>query len=94
LIRYSPRALRSLAELVEYSNEHWGADVRAVYLDELQQGLELLERFPHFGHDVARRDGLKRYRRGRHWVYYRPTAAGLYVVDVVHEEMLPPSHLR
>ncbi|MDB4991455.1 MAG: Toxin [Myxococcaceae bacterium] len=93
MIRYSPKALEALAEIVEYSNGLFGPDVRAIYMDDLRDGIERLERFPHFGQDVAKRHGLKRYRRGRHFIYYRATAAGVYVVDLVHEQMLPPSHL-
>lgn len=94
MIRYSPAAVRALEEIVEYSNETFGPDVRALYLDDLLQGITRLERFPHVGQEVARREGLKRYRRGRHFIYYRVAADDLYVVDVVHERMLPPSHLR
>ena len=90
----SALAESDLIGIWEYSFEQWDAVQADKYLDELNNGIQLLADNPELG---ANRDYVREGYRvlfvNRHAVYYIVTPSGIRVVRVLHEEMDPGKHL-
>ena len=92
--RLKPKAREDMEAVWLYSLNQWGADRADRYIDDLTAAFELLAHNPGAGSrcDNIRR-GYRRYPVVRHVVYYRAAAAGIEIVRVLHDRMLPSRHL-
>ena len=90
--RLSRRAARSLEQIFGWTLDHFGRDQAVSYKDDLKNRLQALDAgVPPHGrscgllvagsHDVA---DLMFYREGRHFIIYRSTDDGLFVIDFIH----------
>lgn len=95
-IRISANAERDLIGIWQYTFTQWDAAQADRYLDELDDGIQLLADNPELG--VSRdnvREGYRVLFINRHAVYYYYTVASstIHVVRVLHEQMDPGIHL-
>lgn len=92
--RLSPEAERDLESIWMYSYEQWGQEQADGYTDRLLGAFSNLAGNPNLGarcDDI--REGYRRYRIGRHMVFYRTRDFGVSVIRVLHERMLSMQHL-
>src|ERR1019366_3002175 len=86
----SAQAENDLDQIAAYTKETWGAEQTDLYLTKLETGFELLANNPLIGRkcDFLTR-GLHRFELGKHVIYYFPSADGVLIVRVLHQQMLP-----
>ena len=90
--RLSRQAEQRLEEIIGWTIDHFGIDQAIKYKDRLIVRLSCLamDEFPHGRPCNILISGkrnvtdLEYYREGRHYIIYRNTATGLYVLDFVH----------
>jgi toxin ParE1/3/4 len=90
--RLSPQAEQRLEEIIGWTIDRFGIDQAIKYKDRLIARLSCLvvDKSPHgrpcnvLIFDKRNVTDLEYYREGRHYIIYRNTAAGLYVLDFVH----------
>jgi len=94
--RLNPEAKRDLEPIGSHtSSEAWGHEQANGYADDLADAFSQLAHKPKPGmscEDIRR--GCRRFRVGRHVVYYRTSDFGIAVVPVLHERMLQTRHLQ
>jgi len=92
---YTRAAERDLAEIAEYTLEYWGAQQCEKYLDLLEQTCEqIIPQNLRHTRSVPDRPALRRWRCERHVIYLRVLRENaIEIVRVLHERMLPESHL-
>ena len=90
--RLSPQAEQTLEEIIGWTIDHFGSDQAIKYKDQLIARLFSLaiDEVPH-GRPCntllsGKRDvsDLEYYREGRHYIIYRNTADGIFVLDFIH----------
>ena len=90
--RLSPQAEQTLEDIIGWTIDHFGIDQAARYKDQLISRLSTLaaDDMPH-GRScnsllAGKRDAvdLEYYREGRHYIIYRNTSEGIFVLDFVH----------
>ena len=93
-VYYSRDAAHDLNDIAEYTVAQWGKEQCAKYLDLLEQTCEVIipQNAAH-GRPVPERPGLVRWRCERHVVYFRSVRGGIEIVRILHERMLPMTHL-
>lgn len=95
--RLSRLALADLNAISQYTVRQWGVEQAERYITELDKMLKLLAASPAIGRTCDRiRKGYRRMEHGRHIIFYRtrPRDAGIDVMRVLHERMLPAEHLE
>lgn len=77
-----------------YSYETWGERQTDLYLSSLDQAFVLLGEDPNRGVScdelVA---GYRKFRQGRHVIFYREISEGIEIIRILHERMDFESHL-
>ena len=92
--RLRPAATQDLESIWIYTTEQWGIEQAHRYTDELTKAFKLLANNPEQGGACDEiREGYRRYRVGRHVIYYRIADYGVDVVRVLHGRMDPPRHV-
>jgi toxin ParE1/3/4 len=90
--RLSPQAEQTLEDIISWTIEHFGIEQAAKYKDQLINRLSMLatDDIPH-GRScnsllTGKRNAvdLEYYRVGRHFIIYRNTSEGIFVLDFVH----------
>jgi toxin ParE1/3/4 len=82
------KAKEDLKAIARYTGETWGREQRNRYLAELDRGFQALAADPFKGRDCGDiRPGYRKYKVGRHFVFYRGIDGGVEVVRVLHERM-------
>lgn len=92
--RFSRRAEADLLSIGEYTLRKWGEIQAARYLGELEDCCQMLARKPALGRlceDI--RPGLRRFEQGRHVLFYRQESRGILLSRILHQRMLPESHV-
>lgn len=90
--RLSPQAEQTLENIIGWTIDHFGIEQAVKYKDQLIARLSSLaaDALPHGRpcnvllagqRDV---DDLECYREGRHYIIYRNTLDGIFVLDFVH----------
>ena len=93
-LRVSLAARRDLLEIGRFTVERWGAAQADRYLAQLDKCLRLLARAPPSGRTCDEiKAGYRRYRQGRHVIFYRIVRAQVHVIRILHEQVLPLRHL-
>jgi toxin ParE1/3/4 len=87
-------AERDLDNIAKYTLEQWGDAQCAKYVDLLERTCTLIvpQNIKH-ARAVPHRPQLQRWRCERHVIYFRAIRGGIEIVRVLHERMLPLSHL-
>jgi toxin ParE1/3/4 len=92
-LRFSRRAEADLPSISEYTLRIWGKAQTARYLAELEAFCQALASNPALGRACDNvRPGSRRMEHGRHVVFYRQKIAGVLVVRILHQSMLPDRH--
>lgn len=90
--RLSPQAEQTLEEIIGWTIDHFGIDQAINYKDQLIGRLSSLsaDEAPHgrpcniLLFDKRNAVDLEYYREGRHYIIYRNTTDGVFVLDFVH----------
>lgn len=92
--RLSKAAQGDLLAIGRYARERWGDERCRRYLAALDARFRALARTPEAGRVCGEiRPGYRCAREGKHVVFYRITDAGVEIVRILHERMLPKRHL-
>lgn len=68
----------------------WSGEQAARYAAELRKCFRLLAGHPGLGRACdSISPGLYRYEQGKHVVFFRVAAAGISIIRVLHERMVP-----
>lgn len=93
-LRFSERASRDLAAIVDYTREHWGIKQAAAYLDELETIARSLADHPSLGRSCAHLiPGLASFPAKGHVLFYQSEIGGIVIVRILHKSMAPERHL-
>ena len=88
--RLSEAAERDLEEIAEYTLKEWGESQNRIYLEALESQFLLLAKQPALGRKCDRLGhGLLRWEVGKHVAFFRRAEAGIHIVRVLHQNMLP-----
>jgi toxin ParE1/3/4 len=89
-MRFTRRAEADLDEISEYTRQNWSVVQERTYLAEIESCCIRLAASPLLGRACDEvRPGLRRMEQGRHVIFYRPEDAGILVVRVLHQSMVP-----
>jgi toxin ParE1/3/4 len=86
--RLTPRALRDLDQIADYTLAEWGDKQAAVYLAALARRFEWLAKNPDAGRmreDIGQ--GYRSYREGSHLVFYVVEQGIVIIIGVPHGSM-------
>jgi len=76
------------------SAKQWGIERAARYIEALHQTFENLAEFPHLGKDAGYlRRGYLRFTSGSHMIYFQKTDTGIFIVRILHQQLLPETNL-
>ena len=93
-VHYTREAEKDLDDIAAYTLVHWGEVQCARYLDLLEQTCErIIPQHLRFARPVPDRPDLVRWRCERHVVYLRRVSAGVEIVRILHDRMVPENHL-
>ncbi len=93
-VHYTRDAERDLDGIAAYTLVQWGEEQCAKYLDLLEQTCEvIIPQNARHARPVPGRPQLQRWRCERHVIYFRRVRGGLEIVRILHERMLPLTHL-
>ena len=88
----SNRADSDPTDIYLYSFRGFGEGKADAYVAGLSERLQRLADSPRLGRPAEIRPDLLRYRYGRHLIFYRTEATGIFVVRILHEAMDFPRH--
>jgi toxin ParE1/3/4 len=93
-IRIRAAAREDLKAIGRYTQKKWGREQRNRYLALIDESFHLLAVDPQKGRccDVIRL-GYRKYKVGRHVIFYRLYAAHLEIVRILHERMDVARHI-
>ncbi len=94
IVHYTEEAENDLFEVGVYTWTEWGERQSVNYLSLLRETCEdTIPRKHRFARPVPKRPELWRWRCERHVIYFRKIHGGIEIVRILHERMLPLSHL-
>lgn len=86
--RLTKRAKEDLRSIGRYTRKTWGVEQRNHYLGNLDEAFHLLATNPKRGQDFPHiRPGYRKYRVGRHLIFYREGSEGLEIIRILHDRM-------
>ena len=92
--RLAPAAEHDLESIWSYTMHQWGVEQTTRYFDELIAAFTALANSPQTAPSCEHiRRGYRRWRVGRHLIYFRETDYGIAVVRILHDRMDAPRHL-
>ncbi|HEY7032193.1 MAG TPA: type II toxin-antitoxin system RelE/ParE family toxin [Thermomicrobiales bacterium] len=94
-LTFTPEARQDIRDILIYTEGRWGKRQRSTYKTKLDQGIQILVRYPYRGQ--ARDDvspGLRGLLVEAHTVYYRVEDKAVNVIRVLHSAMDVASHIR
>jgi toxin ParE1/3/4 len=93
-VYYTRDAEQDIDNIAEYTVAQWGEEQCAKYIDLLERTCEvIIPQNARHARVVPQRAQLQRWRCERHVVYFRRVRGGIEIVRILHERMLPLSHL-
>ncbi len=93
-VYYTRAAESDIDSIAEYTVAQWGEEQCVKYIDLLEQTCEvIIPQNARYARAVPQRPTLLRWRCERHVVYFRRVRGGIEIVRILHERMLPLSHL-
>jgi toxin ParE1/3/4 len=93
-VRKSAKAERDLINIWRYGYEEWGEAEADLYVARIEDALQQLRLQPGIGIASDMIAGLRRWKAGRHHIYYEADADRLYVVRVLGSRQDAPARLR
>ena len=91
--RLSPLAVADLEDIWLYTFERWSLDQADRYQHDLIAAIEALASGMKVGRRTDVREGYFKYAVGQHFVFFRPSEAGLDVIRILHRRMDVDRHL-
>lgn len=92
--RLRPKAKRDIERIADYTFEQWGERQEEAYLKLLKQALEALVENPEIGRSAEELStGLRKFKAGRHLIFYLDSMPGIDVVRILHQSMDFERHL-
>ena len=94
-IRYRDEARSDLRQIGEYTRREWGAAKARAYLTEIAAHLSRLGEYPSLGApaDLKPKE-IRKFRSGKHVIFYIADDDAIEVVRVPHERMDFRTRLR
>ncbi|MDA8139801.1 MAG: type II toxin-antitoxin system RelE/ParE family toxin [Desulfobacteraceae bacterium] len=92
--RITEKAMDDLRSIARRTEEKWGRNQRNKYLSMLDEGFNTIAQRPDLG--VACdyiRPGYRKYRVGRHLIFYLQNTDYVGIIRILHDRMDLPSHL-
>lgn len=90
---FSKLAESDLQAILDFTVDTWEGEQAEVYLDGLVDCFKRIARTPLLGRGCDElRLGIRRIEHEKHLVFYRRTKAGIRIVRVLHQRMLPNRH--
>lgn len=86
--RLTPRALKDLEAIADYTLENWGAEQMETYLRALNDRFQWLAENPMLGRertDVAH--GYRSFRQSAHLIFYIVETDEIHIIGVPHASM-------
>lgn len=94
MVYYTDEAENDLLEIGVYTWSAWSEPQYAKYVALLRETCEyIIPRKHRFARSVPNRPNLLRWRCERHVIFFRKLDDGFEIVRILHDRMLPPSHL-
>ena len=91
--RLSAMAERDLADIADYTTDVWGAKQAELYLDSLVECFDRIGEMPGLGRECdSVHPGFRRIEQGKHVVFYKPRRRDVFIVRILHQNMLPTRH--
>lgn len=88
--RFSRLARLDLIEIGDYTLHRWGIEKTFRYLDSLERCFGLIAANLDIGRRCDRiRKGYRRMEHERHAIFYRIEDAGVMIMRILHQRMLP-----
>ena len=92
-VRISAEAEQDIDRITAYTASTWGLSQTAKYLTRLEETFDLLAKNPLLGRPCESiRTGLRRFEMRRHVIFFLAEADGVFVVRVLHQQMLPTNY--
>jgi len=91
--RLSPLAVADLEDIWLYTFERWSLEQADRYHHDLIAAIEALASGIKVGRRADVRKGYFKYAVGQHFVFFRPSEAGLDVIRILHRRMDVDRHL-
>ena len=89
-IDISVEAEEDIDQIAEYTTRTWGWRQTNHYLAKLEDGFSLLVQNPSIGRSCdSIRPGLRRFKIGKHVVFYILEPNCILIVRVLHQQMIP-----
>ena len=89
-LRFSRNAKRDLSSIGAYTLEVWGEVQAEKYLDDIEHCAKMIAENPLLGRSCDWiRPGLHRFEKGRHVLFYRREAEGIFISRILHQSMMP-----
>lgn len=90
---FSKLAESDLQAILDYTVDTWGGEQAGIYLDGLVDCFNRIAKTPLLGRGCDElRPGMRRIECNKHVVFYRQTKAGIRIIRVLHQRMLPNRH--
>ncbi|MDF1826934.1 MAG: type II toxin-antitoxin system RelE/ParE family toxin [Legionellaceae bacterium] len=93
---FTKHSQQDLIQLRRFTQETWGEKQSVVYLQNLQDTLQLLSSMPSMGKNCFDDLGenIFRFPSGAHMIYYlTQPAEEVVVIAIFHQSMVPTKHL-
>ena len=90
---FSPAAQADMADIWDYTVEHWGLAQADNYTDDIRDTCKALASGHRQGRPVDVRPGYLKYLTGSHIVYFRDHDTRLEVIRILHSRMDVGRHL-
>ena len=83
--KLSPAAEKSIAEIVDYTDETFGTNQTPAYIAGLEASFGLIVKFPGIGAAAFEiKSGLRRYRYQSHYIFYTVQHDLIRIEDILH----------
>ena len=93
-IRFSGESERDIDGIAAYTTATWSWRQTHKYLAQLEDGIGLIAQNPSIGRACDElHAGLRRFEVGHHVIFYLTENAGIFVVRVLHQNMLPGNYI-
>lgn len=90
----APKAQQDLSDIWDYTAKQWGAAQAENYIRGIWRVIqEQLTDFNASQEAGYIRPGYRKALSGSHLIFFKPTAAGITVVRILHQSMDLPRHL-
>lgn len=94
-LEVSNHSKKELNEISSYTTIKWGKQQSNKYLTELHNTMTLLKENPHIGiNRLELSDEIYSFPHVSHMIYYMFDAEILYIMAVLHKNMLPKEQLK